>query len=113
MEKVEISSVSLEELETKIKQWIREVLKEIGINQSISSKPMNAEETAAYLDMAVGTLYKKTACCEIPHIKRGKALLFHKAELDAWLESRKRQPLTPVIEENLQRSFIRQIRGKE
>ena len=113
MEKVEISSVSLEELEIKMKQWIREVLKETGMSQPISSKPMNAEETATYLDMAVGTLYKKTASCEIPHIKRGKALLFHKTELDTWLESRKRQPSQPVIEENLQRSFIRQIRGKE
>ena len=112
MEKVEISSVSLEELEVKIKQWIREVLKETGTSQPVCSKPMNALETAAYLDMAVGTLYKKTASREIPHIKRGKALLFHKAELDAWLESRKRQPSQPIIEENLQRSFIRQIRGR-
>ncbi len=112
MEKIEISSVSMEELEVKIKQWVREVLKEKGISQPASVKPMNAEETATYLDMAIGTLYKKTASCEIPHIKRGKALLFHKAELDAWLESKKRQSPQPVIEENLQRSFIRQIRGR-
>lgn len=113
MEKVEISSVSLEELELKIKQWVREVLKETGISKSVSTKPMNAEETAAYLGMAVGTLYKKTAACEIPHIKRGKALLFHKAEIDTWLESKKKQQIQPLMEENLQCSLIRQIRGKE
>ncbi len=113
MEKVEISSVSVEELEVKMKQWIREVLKESGMGQPVSCKPMNAEQTAAYLNMAVGTLYKKTASCEIPHIKTGKQLLFHKTELDAWLESRKKRPSTKVIEENLQRSFIRQIRGKQ
>lgn len=112
MEKIEINNVSLEEFEIKLKQWIREVLSEIGIGRQSSTKPMNAEEAADYLGMKVGTLYKKTASCEIPHIKRGKKLLFEKVAIDEWLSNGKKQPVQPVIEENVQRSFIRQIRGR-
>jgi excisionase family DNA binding protein len=112
MAKIEIDSVSMEELEVKIKQWIREVLEEQGANPKNSSQLMNAKQAADYLGMAKGTLYKKTAGQEIAHIKRGKALLFHKSELDAWLESCKKEPVKRLMENTVQRSFIRQLRGK-
>lgn len=112
MEKIEINSVNLEELEGKIKQWVREVLKEIGICNQPSVRPMNATETADYLGMKVGTLYKKTASCEIPHIKRGKKLLFEKTSLDSWLNGKRKELSCSSLEESAQRSFIRQIRKR-
>ena len=112
MEKVEISNVSLEELEMNVKKWVREVLNETGMNQSVCSKSINAMEAAEYLNMAVGTLYKKTAACDIPHIKRGKALLFYKSDLDKWLESKRKQMVKGEEVVSLQRSLIRQIRAR-
>jgi excisionase family DNA binding protein len=112
MAKIEIDSISMEELEIKIKQWVREVLSEQKSTSHNPSKPMNAREAADYLGMSKGTLYKKTATQEIPYIKRGKVLLFHKGELDSWLESGRKEPVQKVMEQTVQRSFIRQIRGK-
>lgn len=112
MEKIEISNINLEELEVKLKQWIREVLQETGKGNQASEKLMDANETADYLGMKVGTLYKKTASCEIPHIKRGKKLLFEKAALDSWLNSKRKELNKEAIEISTQRSLIRQIRNR-
>ena len=46
---------------------------------------MNAKTAAAYLDWPVQRLYKLTAQAQIPHYKQEGRLLFHRAELDAWL----------------------------
>lgn len=111
MEKIEISNLNLEELEVKLKQWIREVLQETGKGNRSSEKLLDANETAHYLGMKVGTLYKKTASCEIPHIKRGKKLLFEKTTLDSWLNSKRKELKTESIKDSTQRSLIRQIRS--
>lgn len=46
---------------------------------------MNADEAAKYTSLSKSAIYKMTAQREIPHFKRGKKLVFKKAELDDWL----------------------------
>jgi excisionase family DNA binding protein len=46
---------------------------------------MAIERAAAYLDVPKQRLYRLTARGEIPHYKQEGRLLFHRAELDAWL----------------------------
>jgi excisionase family DNA binding protein len=50
---------------------------------------MNAPEAAAFVNLAITTLYKKKAKRIIPHYKPGKKLLFKKAELLVWIQSYK------------------------
>lgn len=46
---------------------------------------MSIQEVAEYLDISVGTIYKKTSKREIPFIRKGKRLYFMKHEIDEWL----------------------------
>lgn len=57
--------------------------------QVVSPEPwITAEDAAAHLGYAVGTLYNKIAAGEaIPHRKLGRHLRFRRSELDAWVEA--------------------------
>ncbi len=50
---------------------------------------LTAYEAAQFLNIKLQTLYGKTSKKEIPHIKKGKKLLFEKKELENWLYSGK------------------------
>lgn len=66
----------------------------------LSATPfMTATEAAEFLNMPMATLYGLTSRREIPHFKRGRVLLFDRAELDAWM----RQMSVPVkpLRENI------------
>jgi excisionase family DNA binding protein len=45
-------------------------------------------EVARYLDIKVKTLYPKLS--EIPHYRVGRPLRFRKEDIDAWMESKRR-----------------------
>jgi excisionase family DNA binding protein len=47
---------------------------------------MNVETAAAYLDVPPKRLYNLTASKEIPHRKQDGRILFHRDELDEWLD---------------------------
>lgn len=46
---------------------------------------LSISKAADYLDWPKQRLYKLTAAGAIPHYKQDGRLLFHRAELDAWL----------------------------
>jgi excisionase family DNA binding protein len=46
---------------------------------------MSLPHAASYLDWPKQRLYKLTAAGAIPHYKQDGRLLFHRAEVDAWL----------------------------
>ena len=54
----------------------------LGKNKELFS----IDEVADYHNITKGTIYKFTSSSEIPHIKKGKRLLFKKDEIDLWLE---------------------------
>jgi excisionase family DNA binding protein len=47
---------------------------------------MNLQSAARYLDWPKQRLYKLTAAGAIPHYKHDGRLLFHRPELDAWVQ---------------------------
>lgn len=55
---------------------------------------LSVERAAAYLDWPKQRLYKLTAAGAIPFYKHEGRLLFHRAELDAWLHDHQ-QPARP------------------
>jgi excisionase family DNA binding protein len=46
---------------------------------------MDAEETAAYLGVSVGTLRNWTSSKYVPFAKRGRVVRYHKSAIDKWL----------------------------
>lgn len=60
----------------------------------ISLSPfLTVEEVAAYLRVANSTIYNWVYSKRIPYRKHGGCLVFHKAEIDAWSESRRNESL--------------------
>ena len=49
---------------------------------------MTAEQTAAYLGVAKGTIYNLTSARVIPHVRRGRIVRFHRAVIDRWLSAK-------------------------
>ena len=90
-------SLPLERLEPIFKGWIRDVFREPSrlTEPSGPSFPENLSKDSALafmaekgLPMTGGNLYKLTANNEIPCARIGKRLIFSKASLLNWIESR-------------------------
>lgn len=58
---------------------------------------VNAKEACEYLGMPMATLYGLTHRRQIPHIKRGRILMFKKDDIDQWMEQQ-RVPIAAGIE---------------
>lgn len=65
---------------------------EIGTTTS-ASPYMTADEAAEYLRWPKERIYKLTAARTIPHRKHDGRLLFHRDELDTWLNEHREGPL--------------------
>jgi excisionase family DNA binding protein len=78
-------------LEEQIRALVREEVNEL--REELQRSPgMNLKETAAYLRMGEDRIYKATAARKIPHRKQEGRLLFHRDEVDAWLNEDLRGP---------------------
>jgi excisionase family DNA binding protein len=77
------------ELIEAIAQRVAELLRDqTGPPVEIASPWLDVEAACAYLGFSRDRLYKLTAAGAIPCRKKrgGQGLLFHRAELDAWVE---------------------------
>lgn len=63
----------------------------------MDTKYLNAAEASHYLSMPLATLYGYTHRRQIPHFKRGRILMFDRAELDLWMAQLK-VPVTEIRE---------------
>jgi excisionase family DNA binding protein len=64
------------------------------MNPSSEPRFFNAQEASRYLGMPLATLYGYTHRRQIPHYKRGRILMFDRADLDQWMSELK----VPVAE---------------
>ena len=77
------------ELVEAIAQRVAELLRERTTQRAEPVSPwLDLEGACAYLGFSRDRLYKLTAAGAIPYRKKrgGQGLLFHRAELDAWIE---------------------------
>jgi excisionase family DNA binding protein len=78
------------ELVEAIAQRVAELLREQAAPAGEPTSPwLDVEAACAYLGFSRDRLYKLTAAKAIPCRKKrgGQGLLFHRAELDAWIET--------------------------
>jgi excisionase family DNA binding protein len=50
---------------------------------------MDAPELADYINSTTGSVRVMTSRREIPHIKRGRRVLYDRSEIDAWLDAQR------------------------
>jgi predicted DNA-binding transcriptional regulator AlpA len=85
--------VTTEELMAQlIENSVRKAFNEFSPKSSYTDdKPMNIDETAAFLQMPKSSIYQLTSTRQIPFNKIGKPLFFFKKDLLAWLEEGKKK----------------------
>ena len=82
----------------EIKAAVREVLREelqqfLGqVLPPTDADLLDVDAAARRLGLAVGTVYRKAAKCDLPSVKLGERVLFRPADLDAYAEARRRSP---------------------
>ena len=59
---------------------------ELGSNESVGRRLLNAKEAARYLGLEVDTIYKKARLRELPSVKVGRALRFDVQALERYIE---------------------------
>lgn len=76
----------LDQLSERIAKGTAELLQGQAPSEAQASPWLSIERAAAYLDWPKQRLYKLSAQGAIPHYKQDGRLLFHKHELDHWLQ---------------------------
>ena len=97
---MQIAVISTTELSELIASSVRQALGE-SRPQISNNKPLTIDEAAAYLQLPKQTLYHLTSVREIPHKKLGKRLVFLAAELDLWVESKRKKTRSEIESEGL------------
>jgi excisionase family DNA binding protein len=100
MEKLILTQLSQEELKKLIKESVREVLDEDKKNDPHTTPYLlNIEQAAAFLQISVQTIYGYTSKRMIPFIKRGKKVLFVRADLEKWFMEGKKKSVAEMKQE--------------
>ena len=94
MEKLILTTLSLEDLAAELADRI------FALQQKTYQEPtplvreeyLGVNQAAEFLGLAVATLYTLTCRKKIPYIKKGKKLYFNRTDLEAWLQSGRRNP---------------------
>jgi excisionase family DNA binding protein len=74
-------------------------------SRTVNEKPVDElgglELAVKITGLARRTIYKKTHRREIPHLRVGGRLYFHRSELEAWIDAGRRKTAVEVAEERM------------
>jgi excisionase family DNA binding protein len=98
MENIVFTQLSVQEVRQMLREEVRTVLKEYQPLQKEddSYDLMTIEEVADFINMAVPSVYGLVHRKKIPHIKRGKRLIFEKIQIIEWLKSGRQKTLQEI-----------------
>jgi excisionase family DNA binding protein len=65
-------------------------------NTTVTNQLLTIQEVAKYINMAVPSIYGLVHHKKIPHIKRGKRLIFEKAQINDWLRLGRRKTVNEL-----------------
>lgn len=74
---------------------------------------LNMDEASQFIKMKKTSVYQLIHHRKIPHIKRGKLVLFNKAELVAWLEEKKVDTLEDLAKKVNMENIVKRFEGKD
>jgi excisionase family DNA binding protein len=75
-------------MDSKVTQQLR-----LGSNGGVGRRLLNVREAAAYLGLAVDTVYRKARLRELPSVKVGRSLRFDVTALERYVEQHTIQTL--------------------
>jgi len=86
--------VTADELKAAVREVLREELGHLlgQVRPGAEADLLDVDAAARRLGLAVGTVYRKAAKCELPSVKIGERVLFRPADLDAYAQERRRSP---------------------
>ena len=68
-------------------------------NSNDNNEFMNVQQVADFIEESVASIYTRTSSRTIPFYKKGKRLLFKKAEILEWIESSKKKTIEEIQNE--------------
>ncbi|MCX2741988.1 helix-turn-helix domain-containing protein [Pontibacter anaerobius] len=99
MEKLTLTTLSHDELTELVLSCVQKALNLAHPFQKSEENFLNLKQAAAFTLMPESTLYSYTSKRLIPHIKRGKRLLFKQSDLAQWLSDGKKKTIAEIEEE--------------
>jgi len=98
MENIVFTQLSVQEVRQMLREEVRTALKECQSTQKVEDENdlMTIEELAEYINMAVTSIYGLIHRRQLPHIKRGKRLIFEKSKITEWLQSGRQKTVSDV-----------------
>jgi len=99
MENLVFTQLTVPEVRKMLREELQAVIKDCQIPQQIAidSNPLlTIQEVANYINMAVPSIYGLVHHKKIPHIKRGKRLIFEKTQINEWLTLGRRKTVNEL-----------------
>ena len=98
MENMILMQLSAQEVRQILREEIKEALKNYQPSQKTSDEYelMTIQETAEFINLTVSSVYGLVHRKLIPHVKRGKRLIFEKQVIIEWLKSGRRKTMDEI-----------------
>lgn len=93
---------TLDERLSRIESHLLELKNQSSKSNEDSQALLSVEEAAAFLNIAIQTLYGYTSQRRIPFIKKEKKLYFDKSELLIWLKKGKQKSIDEMLSSHKQ-----------
>ncbi len=89
------TQLSIQEIRLLLRDEIQQALKEYSekIRKEPDNDLLDIKQVAIKLKMAVPSIYGLVHRRQIPHIKRGKKLIFEKTQIEQWLQNGRQMTL--------------------
>jgi len=99
MEKFILSQIPIEELIEKIANKVLNA-KTVSSQKQDQKKFLTLNELCKEYSFAKPTIYSLTAKMGIPHIKKGKKLMFEREKIEEWLRQSRRKTKSEIENEH-------------
>ena len=98
MENLVFTQLSVTEVRKMLREEVQAVIKDIQLPQAVEeiNELLSIQEVAKFINMAVPSVYGLVHFKKIPHIKRGKRLIFEKKQIIDWLQSGRQKTLQDI-----------------
>lgn len=102
MENLVFTQLTIPEVRKMLREELQAVMKDCQIPQQSAintNQLLTIQEVAKYINMAVPSVYGLVHHKKIPHIKRGKRLIFERTQIVEWLTLGRRKTVTDIQHE--------------
>lgn len=98
MENLVFTQLSVTEVRKMLREEVQAVIKDFQLPKPVEeiNELLSIQQVAKFINMAVPTVYGLVHFKKIPHIKRGKRLIFEKKQIIEWLQSGRQKTMQDI-----------------